>query len=49
MSCRVLISDEPQQAHLVSYWGLKMGSPLHDVNHDDGQQKVASRQFETGS
>jgi len=29
-----LISDEPQQAHLLSYRGMKMGSPPQEVSHD---------------
>jgi hypothetical protein len=42
----VLISDEVQQAHLVSYRGMKMGSPPQEVSHADESSAVSTRTFD---
>jgi hypothetical protein len=41
-----LISDEPKQAHLVSYRGMKMDSPPQEVSHEDEPSAIPARAFD---
>jgi hypothetical protein len=46
LSSAHLISDKPQQAHRLSQWGLRMGSPSQEVSHDDEPSAVSIWTFD---
>jgi hypothetical protein len=39
----VLISEKPQQAHLVSLWAGKMVAPTQEVRHEDEPSAISTR------